>query len=286
MDVFKAARRSLTRISKSPNAIALLCLACSIPYPGNTLATVRYEYVSGGVAGSPLTFRIYWEHGPNDGVCLNGNCSALLPVVPTTPYRIINNTRGNEVSITVPGNFSSHPGLNWGQVVNRVLAASGGGPTTHTISVPATWQNGDNVCVAGTWGWPAAETCSTSLPVSAPVTCTLSTPGIAVTHGDVALTDTNGSQATASARFQCTGNATVKIRAIASASNPSSTITVRGDGSITSRLAVNGADGATGVIAQVVANQAVDLSLTSTLASGQPTPGALDGNATLVLDIQ
>jgi transcription elongation GreA/GreB family factor len=107
-----------------------------------------------------------------------------------------------------------------------------------------------------------------------------------VAHGDLALANANGSQADGFATFQCTGNATVKVRAIASPANPTSTIPVRSDSSITSRLTVNNADGATGVTIPVVANQAVTVTLKSTLSTAQPTAGALLGSAALVLDFQ
>jgi hypothetical protein len=279
--------RLVTEVSRLTQLAVMSYVIIAILFSNSAMAVVRYEYVSGGISGGPLTFSIYWEKGPNDNACPNSNCNTIKPVVATTPYRLINLTRyPSEIAITVPGNFAHQPGLTWGAVVDRVWAASGSGPTTHTASIPSTWQSGDNVCVAGVQAWPQPETCSTSFLPSAPVTCTISTPGIILAHGDLAPTNANGSQTDGFATLQCTGNATVNVRAIDSPGNPTSTVPVRADSSIMSHLTVDGVDGATGVSKYVTANQPVTYTLKSTLATSQPSAGALLGNALLVVDVQ
>jgi hypothetical protein len=99
----------------------------------------------------------------------------------------------------------------------------------------------------------------------------------------MAAADVNGDTSVASVSLSCTRAVTVKIRAIANTADPTSLVPVRGDGSITSRLTINGADGAIG--ASVYVANSTTVTLTSMLQAGVPTAGLLQGNAVLVVDV-
>jgi hypothetical protein len=168
------------------------------------------------------------------------------------------------------------------------------GSTTQTFArTDSDWQAGDTVCegtahttsAIADWlpapGYITNAGSCVALPDPRPVTCSINVTGD-LSHGDLALADVVGSTTTVTAVLRCSGNKTVTIRAIRSPNNPTSTIPVRTDNSITSHLAVNGMDGAVGAQVPVIANQPVNVSLTSTLSSGIPSAGPLLGNAVLV----
>lgn len=128
-------------------------------------------------------------------------------------------------------------------------------------------------------------TCTTLESEKPPVICTVASATVA--HGDLAVPAVAGNVESVAVRVTCTGGAAVvRVRAVRSASNPTATVPLRGDSSVTSHLTVNGSDGASGALVSVGANQAVDVTLTSTLSANAPAAGNLLGNAIVIVDVQ
>jgi hypothetical protein len=190
------------------------------------------------------------------------------------------------------GTIKPCPSRSWVQIEQAWVTYFGSVTTSQRTD--ADWQPGDQICegtayiasVQNPW-YPPPEYISipgpcVALPDPRPVSCVLSVPEIA--HGQIAAPDVGGNTATATASLTCTASTSVTIRAVASEANPSSTVPVRPDSSITSHLTINGIDGATGVGVAVVANQPKTVTLGSTLASAAPTVGVLQGNAALIVD--
>lgn len=170
-----------------------------------------------------------------------------------------------------------------------------GGSVTMTRS-DTDWLPGDQVCEGtasktsddATWMPSPGEI---SIPGSCvalpdpkptpPPSCSLSTP-TTLAHGNLAVAAVQGATAAASATLLCNANMTVAVKAFRSTNNPTSTVPVRADNSITSHLTVNGADGATGTTISAVANRPVAIPLASILTTSNPTDGALQGSAVLI----
>nr|WP_157503925.1 hypothetical protein [Luteibacter rhizovicinus] len=143
---------------------------------------------------------------------------------------------------------------------------------------------------AGAWHTSAANSHMNIYPGSCAkvgevaLSCSI-TPPSPLAHGDVSVAGVIGDSAESTATVLCNRSVTVLVRAIASPGSPSSVVPLRADSSITSKLTVNDLDGATGASIPVTANYPVTVNLRSTLASTQPSPGAVQGNAVLVLDV-
>jgi len=128
-------------------------------------------------------------------------------------------------------------------------------------------------------------TCTTLESEKPPVICTVASA--TVPHGDLTVPAVAGNVKSVAVRVTCTGGAAVvRVRAVRSASNPTATLPLRSDSSVTSHLTVNGSDGASGALVSVGANQAVDVTLTSTLSANAPAAGNLLGNAVMIVDVQ
>ncbi|WP_213947639.1 hypothetical protein [Luteibacter sp. dw_328] len=115
-----------------------------------------------------------------------------------------------------------------------------------------------------------------------PVSCSVALPS-PLAHGDMTASQVNGRVASTDLAISCSRATTVHIRAVLGTTQLTSKVPVRADGSIAATLTINGADGATG--ASVPVSTTTTFRLASTLASEAPTPGTLQGNAVLIVDI-
>lgn len=168
----------------------------------------------------------------------------------------------------------------------------------------ADWQPGDQVCEATAhvqafienWVPPPENVTLTgycfALPDPRPTPpkpmCSVAAlPALA--HGSLNTVDINGNVSFVNFGVSCNITTTVTVRAIASTTGaPTSTVPVRTDGSVTTRLMIDNVDGAQGVSFVVNApggwpNPAHKL--TSTLTSAEPAAGALQGSGVLVVDV-
>jgi hypothetical protein len=119
--------------------------------------------------------------------------------------------------------------------------------------------------------------------------CTVSSP-TPLAHGDMDAASVNNNVSNMEIWISCSVASNVTVRAFLSASDPTSTVPVRPNGTITSRLTVNGTDGATGVNLSIPGGgrwptPSTKVIVTSTLATTAPTAGDLQGTALLVVNV-
>lgn len=189
--------------------------------------------------------------------------------------------------------YSAHPPWQFGCDGRGVFSG-----VTHyfgnpfTVVIPGD-QRGKTLCY-GTWsnngyaGQFPGQTCTTVADGTPPppVECDIGTVEQTLAHGDLASSSLDGNTVTRKVGVYCIGaGATVHLRAVRSGSQQISTIPLRGDSSVTSRLTLNGVDGATGVSVVVPANTQVKVDLTSTLHGSGAAAGALEGDAILILTV-
>jgi len=186
------------------------------------------------------------------------------------------------------------PAKDWAFVESKWIDFFGSSTQTYTRADTASWQPGDTLCegiaqmASFNQSWipsPAEITPAGScvaLPdprPEPPLSCSITSTSVTLAHGNLASTAVQGSIATSVATLVCNQTTTVRVQALRSVSNATSTVPVRADSSITSHLTVNGVDGVTGAYVPATANQPVSVNLASTLSSTTPTPGALQGDA-------
>lgn len=169
---------------------------------------------------------------------------------------------------------------------------TGSGSKTGKIGSVWASSRGRRVCLAANYKSlqpnlsvfkPASEYCFT-LGTPPQVNCEISPPNLPLGHDVLESAAVNGNVKTSSVIAVCSFATTAVIRAIRSSADPTSTIPVRADGSINSRLTLNGSDGAAGIELSIPASpQYVTINVASTLSTSAPTPGSLQGNAVLTI---
>ncbi|CAI0883108.1 MrpH family fimbial adhesin [Serratia entomophila] len=122
-------------------------------------------------------------------------------------------------------------------------------------------------------------------PPEPPVSCYVG-QGIYLQHGSLADSEVPGNRANATAYVYCTGNAKVRVRALASVGSDNYMVNLRADGSLKSLLTVNNVVGNGGVVLDVPGGSTKEVMFSSSLVtSGTPAPGGFSGSAVAVVDI-
>jgi hypothetical protein len=122
-------------------------------------------------------------------------------------------------------------------------------------------------------------------PPEPPVSCYVG-QGIYLQHGSLADSEVLGNRANATAYVYCTGNAKVRVRALASVGSDNYMVNLRADGSLKSLLTVNNVVGNGGVVLDVPGGSTKEVMFSSSLVtSGTPAPGGFSGSAVAVVDI-
>lgn len=192
--------------------------------------------------------------------------------------------------------YSAHPPWNYdcdGRGTFTGVTHYFGNP--FTVVIPGD-QRGKRLCYGtrahnGDWGKFTGDPnaiCTNVVDGTPPpvADCDFTEGGQTLAHGDLGSSSLDGNTVTRQFGIYCEGaGATVHVRAVRSTSQLVSTIPLRGDSSVTSRLALNGADGAAGVSVVVPANTKVKVDLTSTLQGSGAAAGGLDGDAILILTV-
>lgn len=293
MDAYtrKEATMKSHRSKRSPRTVAALCvLVACLLFASNGLASMWFAFPAAG----KITVAMYAD---SNGEFTGGYWTAKVGPVRLRDKHVITGTNPNTwagLGCKSGPIGPCHKGW-WFQAESEWAKANG----NYMVTVDRTdtdWQPGDQVCEGSAFlnsfnmAWIPAPgnvsilgSCS-ALPDPRPVTCQATAP-TTLAHGDVPLANVSGDKSMTTSTVTCNGSANVNVWAIASAANPTSTVPVRTDGSITSKLTVNGVDGKTGVTIPVTANQPASVTLGSTLASSIPTPGTFKGNATLIVDV-
>lgn len=114
--------------------------------------------------------------------------------------------------------------------------------------------------------------------------CEFSAAAINLPHGSVQVRDLEGHRARQTAYIRCTQAMSVKVYVTGVAG--SGLIDLRGNGSLKSRLTVNGQDGSTGVQMTIPVNVLTPVEFVSTLTTvGTVEGGPFSGSATAILAI-
>ncbi|HIE1062985.1 TPA: hypothetical protein ACXJQO_004522 [Serratia marcescens] len=121
-------------------------------------------------------------------------------------------------------------------------------------------------------------------PPPPPLSCSISGNGIVLPHGSLDQNVLNGNTKSVTVMISCTKTATVRITA--KAGNGTDTVTLRSDGSLKSRLQVNGIAGTTGATVSVPGTSGTYVQFSSTLiTNGTVAAGAFYGTAVAVVTI-
>jgi hypothetical protein len=257
--------------SRGP-VLYLVALVLSILLTGANAST---QWTRLQDANGFATYSVYWtdddlDNGLNVGI-LGGDVCIMTSTLPVS-------FSGN--CYTVPFGTPVYCNINVRECMRQVTGRYGR-PLTLTIPLGAI---GQRICLGKFNGgryfpWNYTSICIDSAP---PVTCHITAPG-PLRHDNIDVASVSGHTSTSTATLTCTGNKTVNVRAVLNSGNTTSKVPVRADGSISSHLKVNGVDGATGANVYAPANQPVTVTLSSTLSSDAPTPGALQGSAVLIM---